>query len=263
MYSYKCGHCGRTLIIGEQDIRPLSETDKALCAQMSFTVMVKVMCPACRREAFVDKARHLVEVPAPGPASPGTPASLPIPAPSRPAESPIIPAPLVARPDGAPPSGPPPLPAATTYPTYPALCRQLTGLRLRQAVRRVCDVTGMGRVLSAFIGGAAAFILTLLGTAAVELTPIAVYCWAGVVSLLVFLPTAILCLGPSDADLAERRMSLERILPVAEEAWLAERERRREERARLLAERRQRRLAQKAAGAASPQPGPPAAPREH
>ena len=23
MYSYKCGHCGRTLIIGEQDIRPL------------------------------------------------------------------------------------------------------------------------------------------------------------------------------------------------------------------------------------------------
>lgn len=245
MYSYKCGHCGKTLIISERDIRPLSETDKLLCAQMSFTVMVKVKCPACKREAFVDKVRHLEEVPIPSPATP------PLPTPSPPRESPVLQPQLAPRPEMAAPLAPPPLPTAATSPTYPMLRRQLRRIRLRQAVRRVCDVTGTGRLLSAFIGGAAAFMLTLLAAASLQLEPAAVFSWAAAVSLVVFVPTAILCLGPSDAELAERRMALEGTLPAAEQAWLAERERLREERAQRLAERRQRHVDKKGTGGAT------------
>lgn len=257
MYSYKCGHCGKTLIISEHDIRPLSETDKVLCAQMSFTVMVKVKCPACKREAFVDKVRHLEEVPIPSPATP------PLPTPSPPRESPVFQPQLAPRPDVAAPLAPPPLPTAETSPTYPVLRRQLRRLRLRQVVRRVCDVTGMGRLLSAFIGGAAAFMLTLLAAASLQLEPAAVFSWAAAASLVVFIPTAILCLGPTDAQLAERRTSLEGTLPAAEQAWLAERERRREERAQQLAEKQQRRLENRATGSPSPDLVSPPAPAEH
>jgi hypothetical protein len=135
----------------------------------------------------------------------------------------------------------PTMPAAEAARRYPRVRRTLLFIRLQQAVRRACDVTGLGpsaagRLACVVIAGAVGLGLGLGLAVALGAGAVTVVTFALVVFVLVLAIGAALVLIGSDDTLAARKEAALWDLPRAKADWLLYRKQVQVERDRRRAE---------------------------